>query len=115
MCWPASNLWAPDQPGAGLGIGGGRAGGGGICRWRRRPGTCPRPRGRVQGDAEHSRHPCFVPGPADEDTAKRTEACPACGGSLWYYAQSPTYPGWRPATPPYGHLPHRADSGCRPQ
>jgi hypothetical protein len=30
---------------------------------------------------------------ADEETAKRTETCPACGGSLWYFAESPTYPG----------------------
>jgi hypothetical protein len=29
---------------------------------------------------------------ADEEIAKRTETCPACGGSLWYFAQSPTYP-----------------------
>jgi len=27
----------------------------------------------------------------DEDAAKRGECCPACGGSLWYYAESPTY------------------------
>lgn len=30
---------------------------------------------------------------ADEETAKRSEMCPKCGGSLWYYAESPTYPG----------------------
>ena len=29
----------------------------------------------------------------DEDAVKSTEACPKCGGSLWYYAESPTYPG----------------------
>jgi hypothetical protein len=30
---------------------------------------------------------------ADEETAMHTEACPKCGGSLWYYGESPTYPG----------------------
>jgi hypothetical protein len=30
---------------------------------------------------------------ADEETAKRSETCPKCSGSLWYYAESPTYPG----------------------
>ncbi|MFI6031638.1 hypothetical protein [Amycolatopsis magusensis] len=30
---------------------------------------------------------------ADEDHAKRHESCPTCGKSLWYYAESPTYPG----------------------
>lgn len=34
------------------------------------------------------------PGTAvDEETAKRAGACPRCGGSLWYYGESPTYPG----------------------
>ena len=32
---------------------------------------------------------------ADEEDVKRNQACPACGGSLWYYAESPTYPGPR--------------------
>jgi hypothetical protein len=27
----------------------------------------------------------------DEAHAKRQERCPRCGGSLWYYAESPTY------------------------
>jgi hypothetical protein len=27
----------------------------------------------------------------DEAHAKRHERCPSCGGSLWYYAESPTY------------------------
>jgi hypothetical protein len=27
----------------------------------------------------------------DEGHAKRSEACPRCGQSLWYYAESPTY------------------------
>jgi hypothetical protein len=27
----------------------------------------------------------------DEAHAKRYERCPRCGGSLWYYAESPTY------------------------
>lgn len=35
----------------------------------------------------------------DEDVVKRTERCPTCGASLWYYAESPTYaarrrPSW---------------------
>jgi hypothetical protein len=27
----------------------------------------------------------------DEERAKSSEACPKCGQSLWYYAESPTY------------------------
>lgn len=34
---------------------------------------------------------------ADEETVKRREKCPHCGGSLWYYAESPTYPGTAPS------------------
>lgn len=30
---------------------------------------------------------------ADEESAKRSESCPKCGGDLWYYGESPTYPG----------------------
>ena len=29
----------------------------------------------------------------DEDDIKQHEPCPKCGRSLWYYAESPTYPG----------------------
>lgn len=29
----------------------------------------------------------------DEHETKRTGACPSCGASLWYFAESPTYPG----------------------
>ncbi|MFD9965054.1 hypothetical protein [Amycolatopsis sp. NPDC059020] len=29
----------------------------------------------------------------DENNIKRHELCPKCGRSLWYYAESPTYPG----------------------
>jgi hypothetical protein len=30
---------------------------------------------------------------ADEVAIKRHGACPRCRGSLWYFAESPTYPG----------------------
>ena len=32
-------------------------------------------------------------GPSEEHDAKLNRACPRCGGSLWYFAESPTYPG----------------------
>jgi hypothetical protein len=36
----------------------------------------------------------------DEYAIKRTQPCPSCGSSLWYYAESPTYPGATPARGP---------------
>jgi hypothetical protein len=43
--------------------------------------------------ARSARHIAAVrPGTVrDEANAKRNECCPRCGGSLWYYAESPTY------------------------
>lgn len=49
---------------------------------------------RVRSHGARSAHfiARILPGSlADEDAVKRGGACPTCGGSLWYYAESPTY------------------------
>lgn len=48
---------------------------------------------RIWSHGAHSAHYIaqIRPGTlAGEDSAKRTEACPKCGGSLWYFGESPT-------------------------
>ena len=50
---------------------------------------------RIRQHAARSAHfiAQIVPGTeSDEDRVKRHGRCPKCGGSLWYYGESPTYP-----------------------
>lgn len=50
---------------------------------------------QIRSHGAHSeRHIAQIrPGRAiDANKAKDTEACPKCGGSLWYYGESPNWP-----------------------